>query len=92
MMYNVEYCCMDGDSIDTNKNFMFKNNVIQLAVFGTPSIHCFPDCASLLMLTEIEMIYVTLMYIKAFTNYRMAGNIGGNYIWRNTALSKYCLI
>ena len=41
MMYNVEYCCMNGESINTNKNFMFKINIIQLAVFalsfvGTP--------------------------------------------------------
>ena len=26
-------------------------------------IHCFLDCANLLMPTEIEMIYVTLIYI-----------------------------
>ena len=26
---------MDGELIDTNKNFMFKNNIIQLAVFAT---------------------------------------------------------
>ena len=36
MMYNVEYCCMDGESIDINNNFMFKNNVIQLGSW----IHC----------------------------------------------------
>ena len=41
MMCNVEYCCMDGESIDTNKNFMLKNNNFKLAGFaasfvGTP--------------------------------------------------------
>ena len=53
--------------IQTIQYFMFKNNIIQLAILANPLwvlhlIHCFLDCVSLLMPTEIEMIYVILMY------------------------------
>ena len=66
-MWNTA-ACMASRSIQTIQYFMFKNNIIQLAIFANPLwvlhlIYCFLDCASLLMPTEIEMIYVILKYI-----------------------------
>ena len=71
MMYNVEYCWMVSLLMQAKISFLKQYYLISWIMlqplWALHLIHCFLNCASLLMSTEIEMIYariyVTLMYV-----------------------------
>ena len=68
MMYNAEYYWMVNQC---EQNFMLKTIFLFYLIswnwlhplWVLHLIHCFFNCTSLLMPTQIEMIHMTLMYV-----------------------------